>query len=486
VNYLELLRLVMPEATLTVVALAVLGADMFALQDVERRTRNAICSMLTAAGCVVAGIWVLGASETTMFMDGLLVLDSTTGVLKAILLLLTASTALLSARASFTEHLGEYFALILIATVGLMLLVSSENMLLIFVSLELTSVALYLLTAINIYNQASVESAFKYFVFGSTAAAFTLFGFSLLYGVSGSTNLREMAHVFAEHGTLGRIDPLLALAAVMTLAGFTFKVAAAPFHLWAPDVYQGAPLPSAALIASGSKVAGFYILAKVAVVGFGGQGAGQEAPGWAPALIAVAVMSMLLGNLAAIVQSSLRRLLAYSAVAHAGYMLLAILSPGTMSLPSLMYYAVTYALAGFGAFAFVSWFRDRTGDADVQLRSLAGLGRSAPLASACMLVFVLSLAGIPPLPGFFAKFYVFAGTLRSGLSLTWVVLLALAMSSVSLYYYLQILKQIYVVEPAAQKPVVQPLMAQFGLLVLALLVIVAGCFPERLVASLTP
>lgn len=487
-NYLELLRLVAPETILMMAAFGVLGVDLLALQDVGPRTRTGICAVLAAGGCVVAGVWTLGASESTRFMEGLLVLNSATSVVKASLLLLTALTAILSVRLSFTRHVGEYFALVLIATVGMMLLVSSENMLLIFLSLELTSVSLYLLAAINVHNHQSVEAAFKYFLFGSVAAAFTLFGFSLLYGISGSTNLMEVAQSAANRVGAGSMDPLLALAMVVTLVGFAFKVAAAPFHLWAPDVYQGAPVPSAALIASGSKVAGFYVLAKVAIAGFGsgvGSGGSTIEFGWVPAVAAITAFSILLGNLAAIVQSSLRRLLAYSAIAHAGYMLLAILAPGGMTMPSLLYYAITYALATLGAFAFVSWFEHTNGDADVRLEALAGLSRRAPLASACMLVFVLSLAGIPPLPGFFAKFYVFAAALRPGMTLLWLVLLALAMSSVSLYYYLQILKQIYVRPAAGSIQGERELVPQLAMLLIAVLVILTGLFPDRLVEGLS-
>ena len=235
----------------------------------------------------------------------------------------------------------------------------------------------------------------------------------------------------------------------MTVIGFGFKVAAVPFHLWAPDAYEGAPTPSAAFIASGSKVASFFIFAKVMMIGFAGaEGSGawrDYASGWVPVIAIVAGLSMILGNLVAIVQSSVKRLLAYSAIAHAGYMLLGVLSHDKQAVASLIYYAVTYGLTTIGAFGVVAVVEDRAGDD--KLSSFAGLSRRAPVISFCMMIFMLSLAGIPPLAGFFGKFYVFTAALKTGapnLGLLWLVILAIAMSAVSLYYYLQVLKQIYV------------------------------------------
>src|SRR6202040_3816793 len=270
--------------------------------------------------------------------------DPLTRLVKIALLVLAIFTIMISLETDFTPHVGEYFALILLAVVGMMFLVGAEDILMIFISLELTSLSLYILTAFDKRSVKSAEAALKYFLFGGMAAAFTLFGLSLLYGLSGATNLGQIAA--ASHGP--KLDPLLVLAIVMTVIGFGFKVAAVPFHLWAPDAYQGAPTPSAAFIASGSKVASFFIFAKVMMLGFahaGGSGAWQAyAPGWMPVLAVLAAFSMLLGNLTAIAQSNVKRLLAYSAIAHGGYALLGILANGPQGISSLVYYVVTYGL----------------------------------------------------------------------------------------------------------------------------------------------
>src|SRR6185503_9914833 len=386
----------------------------------------------------------------------------------------------------FTDHVGEFFALLLLATVGMMFLVSSEELLMIFVSLELTSLSLYILTAFNKRIPTSAEAALKYFLFGGMAAAVTLFGMSLIYGLSGATNLRAIAAALAGP----TLDPLLLAAIVMTVVGFGFKVAAVPFHLWAPDAYEGAPTPSAAFIASGSKVASFFIAAKVMMIGFAGAEGSAAwrayATGWVPAVAIGAALSMVLGNFVAIVQSSVRRLIAYSAIAHAGYMLLAVLAHDKEAVASLLYYAVTYGLTTIGAFGVVAVVQDRAGDDN--LATFAGLSRRSPVISFCMMIFMLSLAGIPPLAGFFGKFYVFAAAVKTGapnLGLMWLVILAIAMSAVSLYYYLQVLKQIYVADVPAGAPELRaPILSQVVLSVLAGGVILFGCAPNLLVGVL--
>jgi NADH-quinone oxidoreductase subunit N len=276
----------------------------------------------------------------------------------------------------------------------------------------------------------------------------------------------------------------------MTLAGFAFKVAAAPFHFWAPDVYEGAPAPIACFIASGSKVASFFVLARIILDGFGpwhgsADWEGFQA-GWMPLLAVLAVFSIVIGNIAALVQTSVKRLLAYSAVAHGGYALLAFFGNSRQMLPALFFYVITYALTVLGAFAVVaalenSGGRDRMGD-------WAGLGRRAPLLSACMFVFMLSLAGIPPLSGFFGKFYVFTAAVAGTphFAMLWLVIVAVGASAISLYYYLQVLKQIYTAEPPpGSTPVCPPYAAMLSIALLAGLVIVFGCAPGWLLGKLS-
>jgi NADH-quinone oxidoreductase subunit N len=486
-NYLQLLQLALPETIIAITALVVLAVDLIGLRGVEQRFRFIVAGMVACVGCLGAIVWMLISHTHANAFGGMLVVDPLTQLVKISLLALTIFTILLSMDSNFTEHVGEYLALILFAAVGMMFLVSAEDILMIFIALELTSLSLYILTAFNKRDIKSAEASLKYFLFGGMSAAFTLFGLSLVYGLSGSTNLPEIAAALAGKG----LDPLLVVAIVMVVIGFGFKVAAVPFHLWAPDAYQGAPTPSAALIASGSKVASFFIFAKVMAIGFAGsavEGSGAwhgYVPGWVPVVAIVAVLSMILGNLVALAQTSVRRLIAYSAIAHAGYMLIAILAHNSQSLASLIYYAVTYGLTTIGAFGVVAVVEEGTGGD--KLSDFAGLSRRSPVASFCMLIFMLSLAGIPPLAGFFGKFYVFAAAVKGGapdLGLLWLVILAVAMSAVSLYYYLQVLKQIYVTEagsPVAQTAVKTPILRQVVLAILAALVILLGCAPHLLV-----
>lgn len=488
--YLELLRLAAPEAILALSVVVILAADLAGLRESALRTRRLFACLISTSGCAVAVAWLLAISPKGSLPNGVFLLDDLTLTLKLVILGLTVPALLLSvdwvgpgsSPDGFTPHPAEYASLMLLGALGMMFLVSSENLLMIFVSLELTSLPLYILAGFSKREPASAEAALKYFLLGAVSAAFTLYGFSLLYGYSGSIHLREIAAAVRTQP----LDPLLLLALVMSFAGFAFKIAAAPFHFWAPDVYQAAPTPSAAFIASGSKVAGFVILARIAIHGFTGEdspGVAAPAP-WLTLLAAVAAISVVFGNLAAIAQNNVRRLLAYSAVAHAGYTLMGVLS-GSAGLASTLYYIITYALTALGAFGVVSLVERQTGGHS--MADFAGLNRRDPLAAFCLLVFLLSLAGIPPLAGFFGKFYVFASALRIGpsLDLLWLVILAVAASAVSLYYYLQVAKQAYVVEPApGPRARTGGWLTRVTVAVLAAAVILLGCFPEWLLAWL--
>lgn len=479
-DYAQLFSALVPETIIVMTAFVALAVDLLFLHEAPNRRRLGTAATIVALGCVAAIVALSQTASSMRLLDGMLALDGTARFIKQVILGLTIITAIISLESNFTKHIGEYFALLLLAAVGMMLLVSSDNLLLIFVALELTSLPLYVLTAFNKSSVQSSEAGLKYFLFGSMSAAFTLFGLSLLYGISSEITLGGIA---AKLG--GKLEPIFYVALVMTVIGFAFKIAAAPFHLWAPDAYQGAPTPVAAFIASGSKVASFFVLARIMTAGFAGT-EGSAAwrdmlPGWVPLLAALAIASMVLGNVAAIAQSSVKRLLAYSAIAHAGYALLAILSNTEQALGSLLYYVVTYAVTALGAFAVVGVVENNSNGET--LHDFAGLSRRAPLLSFCMLVFVLSLAGIPPLAGFFGKFYVFIAAARSGtaLGLLWLVIAAVATSAISLYYYLQILKQIYVV-PGEETafPIRAGAPTQISIVLLAILVIALGCAPDLL------
>ena len=487
-NYLQVLQLAAPETALAVTVLVVLTVDLIALRGESIGQRFHAGMLASIVGCLMAAILIFARQlgPVANLMNGMLVVDPRTDFLKVVLLVLAMFTAMISVAGKFTEHVGEYFSLVLLGTIGLMFLVSAEDLLMIFISLELLSLSLYILTAFNKRNARSSEAALKYFLFGGMSAAFLLFGFSLLYGLTGSTNLPQIGASLVGRG----LDPLLMVAMVMTVIGLGFKVAAVPFHLWAPDAYEGAPAPSAAFIASGSKVASFYILAKIMTFGFAGAAGSAVwqgyASGWTPVIATVAALSMVLGNLTAIVQSSVKRLLAYSAIAHAGYMLLGVLANTPSSHSALMFYVITYALTVLGAFGVVTVVEAATGgDA---LVNFAGLSRRAPVLSLCLLVFLLSLAGIPPLAGFIGKFFVFSAVVDADaghLGLLWLVILAIAMSAVSFYYYLQVLKQAYVLDADESAPAIKaPFITLLALVLLAILVILLGCAPGLLLQHL--
>ena len=289
------------------------------------------------------------------------------------------------------------------------------------------------------------------------------------------------------------MQPLLATGIVMTLVGFAFKIAAAPFHLWAPDAYQGAPIPSAAFIASGSKVASFVVLGKIVLVGFGsvhGSSAWHAmAAGWSPVLAILAALSILIGNLVALAQTNVRRLLAYSAVAHAGYTLLGLIAGSRDGFSATLFYTVVYAVTLVGAFGVVAVVRSETGGDD--LENFSGLAGRSPLLASCMAIFMLSLAGIPPLAGFFGKFYLFSASLRVGgnYGLLWLIALALFGSFVSLYYYLIVLKAIFVdassVETSSSSDYPSSdLMQRITVTVLAAAILFLGALPNVLAARI--
>ncbi len=486
-NLLELTRMAGAEAVLTIAALLVLFFDLYVVRDQSLGTRRAFAAGISVLGCVAGVMFIELLGVDAASDGGMMVLDPLTKIAKMSVLGVAAFAILLAADSKFTRHVGEYFVLMLTSTIGLSLMVSSENLLMLFVSLELASLSLYVLVGFNRRSAKSAEAGLKYFLFGGMSAAFMLFGLSLIYGLSGSLELDVIAEKLSHQGA----DPLTLAAMVMVLIGFGFKVAVVPFHLWAPDAYEGAPTPSAALVATGSKVAAFFLMAKFVMAAFpeshGDAGWRAFAAGWAPAVAVLALLSMVMGNLGALAQSSVKRLLAYSAIANAGYAMLGLLANGPQGLTSVMFFAVTYAAATLGAFGVVAAVeRNRGGD---RLSDFAGLRQDAPWLSFLMLIFLLSLAGIPPLAGFFGKFYLFAAAVNGGgQGMMWLVVVAVAMSSVSLYYYLQPLKQIYVLDaPESDEPVEfnGSFATWFALLALAAAVVAFGCAPDLLLDCLT-
>src|SRR5438552_17297637 len=483
-SYLELLKLAAPEAIVVVTGLAVLT---IALTTRRALVLGPIVAVLGVAVAIVAVVML--PSHANLF-SGMLVISPLNSLFKIICLALAIATVPLLSSEKALPNPGEYIAVLLLGSVGLMLLVGSEELLMIFIGLELLGLSLYVLAAFDKADVHSAEAGLKYFLFGSTASAFTLFGISLIYGMSGTTALAAIGQKLAG----APVQPLLAVGIVMTLIGFAFKIAAAPFHLWAPDAYQGAPIPSAAFIASGSNVASFVVLGKIVLVGFAPMHGSADwhamVAGWSPVLAALSALSILLGNLVALAQTNVRRLLAYSAVAHAGYTLLGLVAGGRDGFSATLFYTTVYAITLVGAFGVVAMVRRETGGDDFS--NFRGLASRSPLMAGCMSVFMLSLAGIPPLAGFFGKFYLFSVALRAGANhgLLWLVAVALLGSFISLYYYLMVLKAIFVDEPvpAIERDdvgVVPPaLLQQATVAVLAATVLLLGITPEILAAPI--
>src|SRR5438045_3688547 len=507
-SYLELLKLASPEAIVVITALVVLTIGLTtgreaagATVSTARPTRNAgsrsstrsatLCAFVAVVGVAVAIGAVLMLPRNATLFGGMLVITPLTSLFKIICIVLAFFTIFLTTSEKSLRHPGEYLAIVLLATIGLMLLVGSEELLMIFIGLELLGLSLYVMAAFDKTDLRSAEAGLKYFLFGSTSGAFTLFGISLIYGMSGTTGLAAISAKLAT----ASVQPLLAVGIVMTLVGFAFKIAAAPFHLWAPDAYQGAPVPSAAFIASGSKVASFVVLGKIVLIGFapvhGSAAWHGMVAGWSPVLAALAAFSILLGNLVALAQSNLRRLLAYSAVAHAGYTLLGLVAGGRDGFSATLFYTTVYAFTLIGAFGVVGLVRRETGGDDLQ--NFTGLWSRSPLLAGCMSIFMLSLAGLPPLAGFFGKFYLFSVALRAGANygLLWLVALALFGSLLSLYYYLIVLKVIFndqsgdaATFAAASLGSHIELLQRLTLSVLAIMVLLLGIMPGILLTRI--
>jgi len=483
-----------PEVALLLTATVVLVIDLVFLRGRERETRASAAMAVTVAGCAASLLLALSqlGHPAREFGDMLVITDLVVFV-KILIIALTAATACVASGQCRTRHVGEFFALVLLSAIGMLFLTMAEELVMIFVALELTSLSLYMLTAFDKESRGSAEGAVKYFLFGAVASAFLYFGMTYLYGLTGETRLSEISDVLANRGidTLAT-GPLAVVALAFIIVGFGFKIAVVPFHLWAPDAYEGAPTPVTAFLATGSKIASFVILMKVLFYGFGsmeGAAPNGEAwiPGWAPLLAVCSGLSMVFGNLVAIRQTNVKRLLAYSGIAHSGYILVGVLAANRMTWPAVTFYLLVYGLTNLGAFGAVAAVSRVTGGDDFE--HFNGVSRRAPVVALLMAVFVLSLAGIPPLSGFVGKFYLFSAAMaKEGgehmYGLAWLVGLGIAMSAVSLYYYLLILKHMYITKPPsiARASLPRPMMT--ALIILAVLVVVLGVYPGPIIGWL--
>ncbi len=486
-----LLASFIPEFLIASAIFFLLILDLFFLKEKEALVRSKVLGTVASFFVIAASLPLLRSSfQSIHALGGMWVLDPLVIFIKLILLAITFMTILISMEDVFTPHVSEYYAMILFACLGMLFLVSAEELIMIYVALELLSVSLYILTALHHGVRRSSEGAVKYFLFGALSSSFLYFGASYLYGLSGATTLTHLGDYFRTLPMpLGPEQSLLWVGVAFILVGLGFKLAVVPFHLWAPDAYEGAPTPVTAYISTGSKLASFFILVKILLLSFAPIGGSplchRFEGGWESLLALIAVLSMTLGNLVAMTQKNLKRLLAYSSIAHAGYILVGVVAATQMGIASVFYYLTIYAFTNLGAFGVITAVAAKTGGDD--LSDFSGIGKRSPLLSFFMVIFILSLAGIPPLAGFFGKFYLFlsaVGRDSERYGLMWLVVVGVANSAVSLYYYLKILKQMYIIEPKDSSPFRASPSMIVALSLSALVVIGFGVYPSPILSLL--
>ena len=440
------LRMMLPEIFLFLWALAVITFDLVT----KRKTGSAV-GYLSLLGLLITGFILsltgYGRGFTTMFFNDPMSLFFKIIFLGAAFMAIASSFGI--TKQKIVNHRGEYFGLILLSTVGMMFLSSSNELLSLYIGLELTTIPLFVLAAFFKDDKLSVEAGIKYFVVGAFSSALLLYGLSFLYGLSGTTDLVQMKiNLAITHLTFKNIGLILSLAVVLLVAGIGFKLALPPFHQWAPDVYEGSPTPIAAFLSVGSKAAGLVAFAKIFLNGLSAFHGPEMAPNdWGMLVGLLACLAMIIGNVLAIRQSNIKRMLAYSSIAHAGYIMIGMVAMNELGIASVGFYLFAYLFANMGAFGVVAIFEDKSGSC--QIASYAGLSKTSPFLSISMTVFLLSLVGIPPLAGFLAKYYVFAAAIKVAGSdpafswMYWLVGIGLLTAVFSLYYYANVIKEMY-------------------------------------------
>lgn len=421
---------------------------------------------LSAAGVLIAfGAVVRSGASTSTVFSGMYVRDTVTSLLQGIGLIGTVLVVGLSSDYLATARLehGEYYALLLVAALGAMLLAASGDLLMIFLGLETLSIPLYVLAAFAREQPRSQEAGMKYFLLGAFATAFFLFGLALIYGAVGTTNLSRLATAAAA------APPLMLLSGVgLATVGLGFKAAVVPFHVWAPDVYEGAPLPVTAYMSVIAKVGAFAAMLRVFSITLAAQAAL-----WTPLLGAVAVLTMVVGNVAAVRQTNLKRLLAYSSIAHAGFILLGVVAGTRVGTSAVIFYLAAYTFMTLGAFGVLLMFR-RAGEEAENLEDLVGLAGRFPGLGLAMTLFMVSLAGLPPTAGFFAKLYVFNAIIETGG--TGIAIVGVLASVVSVYYYLRVAYTMYVGQPSDEVQVAGRWWVTAAVIVAAIGVLALGTF----------
>ncbi|MBI5187996.1 MAG: NADH-quinone oxidoreductase subunit N [Nitrospirae bacterium] len=455
---------VIPEILLTVLALILLMADLV----IKRKETIAFLSIVSVAGVAYT---LIGSAGTTF--GGMFVSDGYSTFFKLIFLVNVILTILISVRYIVVENInfGEYYGLILFSTLGMMIMASAGDLIVLYLGLELMALSTYVLAGFIRHNVKSNEAALKYFLLGAFSSAFLLYGMSMIYGLTGTTDLKAIATYISKNGLEG--NKTLLLSMILFAVAFGFKIAAVPFHMWAPDAYEGAPTTITAFMSVGPKAAGFAVLGRVFMTAFG-----AIHVEWSVVLIPLAILSMCIGNVVAIAQTNIKRMLAYSSIAHAGYALLGVIAANNEGLASMMNYMLIYAFMNIGAFGIVILLRSE-GFKGEDITDYEGLAKTHPLSAALMLIFMFSLTGIPPTAGFIGKLYVFMSAINAGY--TWLVVIAVIFSVISAYFYLRIVMYMYMREPKVEVSLSTSPAIGLALTVTVVATLVIGVFPSVLV-----
>ena len=454
-----MIRAILPEIGLVVLGLIVLVYDL-ALRGEGKRGLG----WLTAGGLAVVFLLTLIFSrpgdESVEVWGGMLRHDWLGFSFTLLFLFGAALTSLFAMEMKSLGQRGEFYFLLLVSTIGMILMASSADLIMLFLAIETTSIPLYILAGFYTLDNKSTESGFKYFLFGAMTSAVMLYGFSLIFGFTGTTNLYEITEMVM----IGEVSLTLAMGTlILVMVGFGFKISIVPFHFWAPDVYEGAPTPVAGFLSTASKAAGFAVLMRILLTVYADP---VVIPYWVIIVAALSVFSMTLGNAMAIPQKNIKRLLAYSSIAHAGYALIGVAALSELGITSVVFYMIVYVITNLAAFGIVAAFWRISGSD--QIADYAALSRRSPTLAIIIMVTFLSLAGMPPLGGFVAKFFVFAAAVKAGL--VWLAIIGVLNTIVGLYYYLVVLKVVYLYRSEDEnKPV--PLTRPYAL---ALTILVVG------------
>lgn len=469
---------VSPLLLLVAAGLSIMIIDAFTSERAELAIVTALSLFMAAAlaGAMLVGSELAPAPE---LVTRYIAVDRL-GLFFDVVICVGAGLSALLAGGYLREHgfeRGEFYVLVIFSAFGAMVLARAVDLLSIFLGLETMSLGVYSLVAYRRTSARAVEAAVKYFLLGSFAAAILLFGSALLYGATGHTDLASIREVIAA----GRADSILTiLALVMLIVGLTFKVGAVPFHMWVPDAYEGAPTPTTTFMSVGVKAAAVAVLVRVLVGAFGDPSTMSLYTGWTPVIVLLSVLSMVFGNVAALAQSSVKRMLAYSSVAHAGYILVglaAVHEAGSAAVSSMLYYVGAYTVSNVLAFGSLILMGSKGKEA-VSYEDLAGAGRRHPLAALPFVIGVLSLLGMPPTAGFFGKYYVFSAAVQSGL--VWLAVIGVLASAIGAYYYLKVIVYLFMREPEEGRPIAVPMQSTY---VVAALVL-AGYYVVRM--GITP